>query len=312
MTEFAGESRNAERGTDSDKLSESGRVQSMRLLTRLLLSVALLPVALCVPGGAQEKAQSNAAWDGVNGADVESAVRLICSEKNMTRGKNGQVDGCRVCPDGTSFAGDDASKLELYTKIPGHFTSAKADNLILSTSGCEPHAANFGGSYMFAIADGKTRLVRYNAGLITDQCHKFSFTDGRDYLVCRGGWAGQGEVDDTVSMTAFTAAGKPLASTLLSIRDTRGECRDESQSARESEIKGIQFTPPESAQITGLTITATLGNVSCASIERPGRSRAKAKAGAVKTYDLEFVFDGKGFKVTPGSRTALNRLTPSE
>lgn len=284
----------------------------MRLLNRLRILPALLPVAACLLCVGQDKPRFNTASAGVNTAEVEAAIRLLCPQKNLRRGKDGQVDGCRVCPAGTGFAGMRNIELDIDAETPGHFTSAGTDNLILDANGCEPHADNFGGSYLFATEGGKTRLLRYSAGLITDQCHKFAFADGRNYLICRGGWAGQGEVDDAIYMTAFTATGKHVSNTLLSTRDTRGECGDESQSARSSEIKDIRFTPPNTAQITGLTITATLGNVSCGAVEESGKASAKRNTPAVKSYDVEFVFDGKGFKVAPGSRAALNRLTPSD
>lgn len=284
----------------------------MRLLTRLHVLLTLWPVVFCAVCVAQEKPQFNTASAGVQAADVASAVGLLCSAKNLTHGKDGHVNGCRVCPVETGFAGENGGELDIDAQTSGHFTSTQADNLILGTGGCEPHANNFGGSYIFSIDAGKVRLVQYNPGFMTDQCHKFAFADGRNYLICRGGWAGQGEVDSDVSMVTFTAAGKGVSTTLLSLQNTTGECGGPDATARESEVKSIRFTPADAAQITGLTIIATLGTVSCANVEEPEKSKAAGKAPAVKTYDVEFVFDGKGYRATPASRAAVERLTPKD
>lgn len=262
---------------------------------------------------AQEKPQFNTASARVRAADVESAIGLLCSQKNMARNKDGRVTGCRVCPAGTAFAEMNDSHLDIDAEMPGHLTSARADNLILDADGCEPHSNNYGGSYVFAIEGGKARLMRYNAGLITDQCHKFAYADGRDYLICRSGWGGQGEADEFVSMVTFAGMGKGTETILLSVRDTTGECQGALiEVARKSEIKNTRFTPADAAQITGLTIEATLGSVSCASFDEEGKLKPGVKQPVVKSYDVEFAFDGKQFKVTPASRAALNKLTPGD
>jgi hypothetical protein len=260
--------------------------------------------------GAQTHPQFNTASAGVKAADIEAAVSRICAPKDIKRGKDGGIDGCRKCPMGTGFRGDGASSWDLYAETPGHFTSAQTDNLLLSGTGCDPHADNFGGSFVFAIDAGKVKLLRYNQGLITDQCHKFAFADGHDYLICRGGWGGQGEADAYIFMATFDAAGKGAPSTLLSTRDTTGECSDPSQMERKSDIVDIRFTPADSAQITGLTITATLGQVRCSTVASAAKADTAKPDTKVKSYDVEFVFDGKHFYVTPASRAALNRLTP--
>ncbi len=272
----------------------------------------MLSVAFCLVCIGQDKPQFNTASAGVKATDIEAAMRLLCSQKHLTRDKDGSVSGCSVCPDGAAFAGDNASKLEIYAETPGHFTSVQANNLILSGYGCEPHSNNFGGSYVFSVEAGKARLLHYSAGLITDECHKFAFADGREYLICRGGWGGQGEADAYVFTAAFSAAGTETRKTLLSVRDTTGECGDESQIERSSEIKGLKFVPADTGQITGLTITATMGEVTCGRVAAAEKSKSKGELPGVKSYDVEFVFDGKRFTVKPGSRAALNRLTPND
>jgi hypothetical protein len=280
-------------------------------LSRMAGSIfVVLAIERAIACGAQTPPQLNTASAGVKAADIEAAVSLICKPQDMQRNKDGKVDGCRKCPTGTGFRSDSASSWDLYAETSGHFTSAQADDLILDGTGCDSHADNFGGSFLFSIRSGKAKLLRYNPGLITEQCHKFAFADGRDYLICRGGWGGQGELDAYIFMATFDAAGKSASTTLLSVRDTMGECSDPNQTERQSDIKDIRFTPADSPQITGLTIAATLGQVRCSSATSPTKANSAQHDRKMKSYDVDFAFDGKCFHVTPASRAALNRLTP--
>jgi len=172
------------------------------------------------------KARLNAPNTDVRAADVEAAVGLICKPSDITRSKSGTVSGCRVCPEGTDFHQFTVfpSGWELQSATSGHFTSANDDNLLLSGSGCDSHANNFGGSFVFTFKDGKAKLIRYDNGLLTDQCHKFDFADGRNFLVCRGGFTGQGENDEDVSTASFAASGEEAVDYLISTNDTTGTC----------------------------------------------------------------------------------------
>jgi hypothetical protein len=99
--------------------------------------------------------QVNTASAGVRVAEVEAAVEAICPVRDITRSKNGGVSGCRVCPQGTDFSGDTKSNWELYAETPGHFTFPQDDDLLLDGMGCDSHANNFGGSFMFSLKSGK-------------------------------------------------------------------------------------------------------------------------------------------------------------
>jgi hypothetical protein len=276
------------------------------------LTIALVLAAVAGTGRAAPPASNldpspNFTSIEVKDADVEAAVGLLCQARDLTRSKAGKVSGCRVCPEGTDYRGVGTSEWELRTATAGHFTAVDDDNLLLSGSGCDSHAMNFGGSFVFAKTAGGTRKIRYDKGLLTDQCHEFGYPDGRDFLVCRGGWGGQGENDENVFMAGFGASGKGIVRYLLSTTDTTGSCgEDGTVRVQESGITGIEFSPKDSRAITGLTITATLGNVSCGLAKR--RTKADKTASPVKSYEIAFVFNGRGFQVTPESRAAYLRF----
>ena len=183
-------------------------------------------------------------------------------------------------------------------------------NLILAGSGCENHANNFGGSYVFQFNKGHAQLMRYEPGLITSQCQRFAYPDKRNGLVCRGGWMGQGEADLTVFVTSFNATGVPASKVLIHVSDTTGTCgEDEAQVVQQGGISAVQFVQkPQggSGQIAGLTIQAETGNVKCSVVE--AAQKTKRAPASVKTYTIDYSFDGSQFKLAPGSRAALAKF----
>jgi hypothetical protein len=249
----------------------------------------------------------NTASAGVRAADVEAAVAAICPTRDITRSKNGGVSGCRVCPEGTDFAGEAQSNWGLYAETPGHFTSDQDDNLLLDGTGCDSHANNFGGSFMFSLKSGKARLLKYDKGLVSSQCHKFAYADARDFLVCRVGWTGMGEIDQTVFMAAFDASGKDMTTNLISVRNTTFACGEGStEGVQNPDIKGIEFSNRQTGAIIGATVTATLEIVKCS--QGKNGERAANQSVATRTYEISFLFDGKRFKVAPASRAAFDRI----
>jgi hypothetical protein len=179
---------------------------------------------------------------------------------------------------------------------------------MIGIAGCEPHAMNFGGSLLFAHKDGNVRVMKYEQGLITDRCHKFSYADGRNFLICQEGWVGQGETLDNVVVVSFDSSGEETSTYLIQTDDTTMTCRPAMPTlVQRSAITGIQFIPQDTAQITGFTVTAKLGEIPCSQVHRkPMSSRWEA---AVKTYSIKFLFDGKQFRVAPTSQPVLQRFT---
>ena len=268
------------------------------LLVGLGAALILSTAGVVCLGQSAKSPMFNTAGAGAKAADIEAAVALICKAKDRTLAKDGKISGCRTCPEGTDFHGIGNSSWEMYAETPGHFTSAQEDNLILDGTGCDSHASNFGGSFIFSFKDGKARLMRYGKGLVTSQCHKFAYADRRNFLICQRGWSGQGENDENLFMASFGVGGKATVKYLLSTTDSTGTCADDSAQVQESKIESVTFTPADSEKITGLTVTAKLGTVPC----------ARAGKGAAQSYSVEFLFDGTKFVVAPASRAAWRRF----
>lgn len=271
----------------------------------------LLPALACRGQTGSAPGLLNTARAGARAADIEAAVEVICPPRDITRSIDGSVLGCRVCPQGTDFYRYGRTEWGMYAETPGHFTSPHDDNLLLDGTGCDSDESNHGGSFMFTLKSGKPRLLKYNKGLVTSECHKFAYPDSRDFLVCQGGWYLQGEGHETVFMASFDAVGKSVTTDLLSTMDRTGTCGSDpadTSVVQDSDIKNIRFSgePGKSAEITAMTITATLGNVRCSQANT--ENKTGKLPGSVKAYEVEFLFDGKHFKVAPASRAALNRF----
>jgi hypothetical protein len=247
---------------------------------------------------------ATAASTTTNQADVEAAVALLCKSTDVIRSQNRNISGCKSCPKGTDFFGQNMGEWELRNSLTGHFTSAQEDDLIVGGFNCDSHANNFGGSFIFSMKTSNPRLLRYDSGLVTDSCHKFPYADGREFLVCRGGWSGQGMNDSHIFLSRFDAAGKNSDAVIFGTSDATASCGDDpATKVPSSGIKDIKFSSKDSGELTGMTITATFGQVTCSEVSA---KRAPGKDfSSVKTYELHYNFDGKQFTIAPESKAAL-------
>jgi hypothetical protein len=280
----------------------------MTYRARIFLVFAL--ACLFVPTSPVCRSQSRAAQTSsiatptANQTDVEAAVALLCKPADVIRSQNGNASGCKSCPQGTDFFGQNMGEWELRNSLSGHFTSAQANELLVGGFNCDSHANNFGGSFLFSLKSGKPQLLRYDNGLLTDQCHKFPFADGREFLVCRGGWSGQGLNDSSVFMAQFEATGKDADTLIFTTSDATATCIGDSTTVvPESQIKDVKFSSKESTQLTGMAIIATHGDVTCTEAQvkpAPGKNSP-----SVKTYEIQYLFDGKQFTVSPRSKSTL-------
>jgi hypothetical protein len=140
----------------------------------------------------------------------------------------GEEIGCRgPCPEVAAFGGEDLGQ-SISAVTRGHFLSAQNDDAVLSMSGCEPHSENFGGTVLLTRRSQKWTMLWYKAGVDTSQCHKVKLRDGREILVCLGGWGAQGIVETQLYVEDLRAP-KPAGmagedSVFFSLADDTGTC----------------------------------------------------------------------------------------
>lgn len=144
--------------------------------------------------------------------------------------KHGVDSGCKLCPGivegGGAFNSSDASEpsFALYGVIYGSFTRAGNQEAIADFFGCEPHADNFGGSVLLEKTPQGWKVKNYQAGFISSECLKYRTPNGRDLLICEGGYTGQGENDSSVFVFDYSLPPPQRSKTLLSTTDTLGTC----------------------------------------------------------------------------------------
>jgi hypothetical protein len=139
---------------------------------------------------------------------------------------NSNESGCDVCPKDTNGG---AGKWEIKAVFSAHFVSPSSEDRLISGSGCESHADDFGGSFLLTKQGPSWHKVRYVAGLIAFDCHKLTGSDGRDRLICGQVDSWQGEqyssvcihdpgvdLTKTDTLDAQFARGRAL--------DNRGDC----------------------------------------------------------------------------------------
>ena len=288
-------------------MTSHARILSFSLLACLLLATS--STCHCQNHGAQS---TNSVAPAANQDDVEAAIALLCKPADITRSKTGSISGCKNCPEGTDFRTPNSGDTWTFVgAMTGHFTSAHEEILAVDGAGCDSHAMNWGGTYIFSRSSGKLRLIRYDQGLHTDGCHKFRHADGREFLVCRGGWTGQGENVSSVFLARFDAAAKDTETTVFVTTDTTGMCGDDSsRKVDETRIVDMKFASKDSGDLTGMTVTATYGKITC------GQAGVKRAPGvepqSVKMYELHYTFDGKQFTIAAESKAALNAFPKND
>ena len=119
-------------------------------------------------------------------------LSTICRPAVKRDDKGVQHVGCTSCapfegpedsPDG-SVAVDPELFYELRVLLRGSFSRPGVDEAAATLDGCEPHAANYGGTLLAERTNGAWSAVRYDSGVNPAACIVYRRKDGRDILVC--------------------------------------------------------------------------------------------------------------------------------
>ncbi len=167
----------------------------LRIVT--LFSVLLASLGIVTSAAAAPKSS----------ADKRAILSAICEKGQIRKGAcrraRGYPEG-RGCDIGLTGEGGE-----------GRFLGDDAVYLIAGyTSGCEPHANNWGGALIFSRGDrGKLTFLGYQPGMAVTDCLVTMRSGGGERLVCQSGWMGQGYESETIGEVALTkgAEGKIAA-----------------------------------------------------------------------------------------------------
>jgi hypothetical protein len=219
------------------------------------------------------------------------------------QGKFGPMDGgygCNPCPkyiDANGLEGDFGLSNVMY----GKFTDAKKTDALLDMYGCEAHVNNFGGSVLLRW-QGLTiwKFTRYAAGFRSSDCLKYPARDGRDLLLCRSAWMGQGYVIEGFGLTDLL---QKTDQSLFQVTDNTASCMgDRYYSQRITTVQQIKLNSDRYPDLrVGVEVASATPpkNWECGKDLTTGKKR---------TYSLEFIFDGAKFTPTRATQKIVQAL----
>jgi hypothetical protein len=273
----------------------------------LILSAGLAPgqsaepPALIFPSDGKLPAEAN-------GAEL---LQAVCPGQVEV----GEKVGCgKQCPSFTGFSGIDLD-WSLTSVTRGHFLSPTSDDAVLSVEGCEPHIENFGGTILLTRKFQGWAMEWYKAGVETALCHKVPLQDGREILVCIGGHGGQGLAStDLFIQDLLNPNGSLMAdegSDFFEAHDSTGTCGYDFEDQANpfpvvrAFIEKVVFPASQPGAGSTISVTASLGlretTPEIAQACLHAKDGPEAFAPPVKSYHLDFVFDGHDYKPTPAS-----------
>jgi hypothetical protein len=239
-----------------------------------------------------------------NGAEL---LQVVCPGQVEV----GKEIGCgNHCP---SFAGlKEFVPWSLTTVTLGHFLSPTSDDAVLSMQGCEPHSNNFGGTILLTQDYRGWNKVWYKAGVETSQCHKAPLQTGREILVCIGETGTAGSllaelyVEDLLNPGGTLRAEEeaPFFSAHHNVVTCGENFEHETMPfpLTRAFIERVDFPAIPPGGASTISVTASLGRRSIApEMVQTCTNSPGAFMPPVKSYHLDFVFDGHDYTPTPAS-----------
>jgi hypothetical protein len=105
------------------------------------------------------------------------------------------LQSCSVCPP-ESEAPNDPQGWQLSGIFFGHFTTSIAKEALVSTLGCNSHAAGMSGAFLLRDEGKGYQKIWYRPGYIATDCKKLVAKDSRDVLLCASSDMHQGVGDE--------------------------------------------------------------------------------------------------------------------
>lgn len=257
-----------------------------------------------------------AAQQKLPGETEEAAILQVVCPGRIRREvlKSGVAYGCGGCPAFTGFAGRPPTQgkepdFELRKVLEGSFTRPGASEILAEFFGCEPHAANFGGTVLLEKVAGKWRRVRYAEGVV-GLVRTYARRDGRDIVLDESGYTGQGTSTGLISTYDFFVKPDPAEKTLLRVEDTSGNaCQLDRVSL--AYFEKLEFPDLNGDGKPDLRVTVRWGQAAVPARKR-GKCEEDFKPPEPPAYTIDFLFEGNGFRVAPGSAATLHKVAAKE
>jgi len=264
-------------------------------------------------------------------------LSTICRAAVKRDEKGAQHVGCAACapfegpdalPDGAVVM-DSETFFALEILLRGSFSRPGADEASATLDGCEPHAANYGGTLLAQRLNGAWSTVRYDSGVKPGACIVYRRKDGRDILVCEWGDGHQSYWHHRVFTYDFVESTPDAVEkgwhTVMEMNDDSipgcwGSLPGEPiRSGRVDDYKLVDFDNDGAVDLV-VTVSQIKGKPSkaykakcdelMASMEQENGPAVDVTAalGPRKTYVLQFVFNGTTFVPTKATDKIIQAL----
>jgi hypothetical protein len=245
--------------------------------------------------------------DGVSPREGGAAELLetLCPGQVET----GQEVKCRESP-------DDIARFECSPTATmvtrGHFLSPRSDDVLLAFHACEPPSANFGSTAFLTREGGAWKLLWRKPGLITDRCHRMPLRGGRQILVCQLDGGAPGIIHTSLYLLdVLNEAGvsrdyyddHAIFMTVESI-PCAGPADVLGQPIARAYIERVEFHPRPSGDGENMTVFAQYGKTAMTA-----EMIAACSGPPTKPYRIDFLFDGRAYKVAAHSASALRAFS---
>ncbi len=246
------------------------------------------------------------------GQDVAQLLPIAC--------EGGKVDGnsCSKCPN------SDQGPWFVRSLTIGHFSSPTSEEAIITSGNCYDTMPGMGIGVLLGKRNGKwTKLEDFLASQ-SDVCTLRKQRSGREFLTCESThYPREGPIEHTLGTVAVE--NDALVSHLLfTAADSSYYCNVQGLSEK-AEIKDIDFRDLNGDGLEDISITATYGSFKMTSrlreqcvaayedrIQTTGTGvKPFPQPPVIKTYKIQFLFDGTAYELTPRSRAAAELFDPA-
>lgn len=271
------------------------------------LKVGLLMLGAIAQTVPTETLATNFKTDTVLPTEKEALTLLeaVCGQGNVAvKGQGADKNfACKTCP---SFIKNEGlpAPFTLEKVVYGSFSEAGTREVLADFSGCEPHAANWGGSVLLRRSSRGWSMVTYESGLRSSDCLKFPSQNNRDFLVCLGGYVGMGYVYQSLQALEIGAT-QVKTDLLLRVSSNVGTCKPPFYDiqivdwmARDRNNDGRPDLVIKVTEARETKATSTSESSECEERKLPNPT----------IHQLTFLFDGQSFRPTPETAQLKLRL----
>jgi len=246
------------------------------------------------------------------GQDVAQLLPVAC--------EGGKVDGnsCSKCPN------SDGGPWFVRDLTLGHFSSPTSEEAIITSGNCYDTMPGMGILVLLGKRNGKWIKLEDSLASQSDECTIRKQRSGREFLTCENTrYQREGPTEQTLS-TVTVEKDSLVSHLLFTAADSSEYCYVQGL-AEKAEIKDIDFRDLNGDGLEDISITATYGSFKMtsrlreqcvAAVEDRIQSTGKGvkpfpQPPVIKTYKIQFLFDGTTYHLTPQSRAAAELFDPS-